>query len=332
MPSDIPGLGVGTIYVQEDTTSGSLPSLAAATIGAAALTPTRFVRSSNLRPVGGNGTYKVAVASFGIDRVNGGYTFGIASAVSSGVTPTAGQGINVRIASSEYAALTNVDLAVGFAIFLQKGSASPQLLNIGIVDTSQDFSFLVMTEANPAAAKVSTANLAAATVTTQDGSRAPGGVNFVKHRTSGGVRRRHRATTVPYTPDDSVDSTLTTARAVDLEFNVLSDGLDDLMLAQGGDFVIYTDTNSQVVSQGAADLYTTTCNISGNKAIKYDMANRTDGSHITCLHIGNVVNNQQEWTEERRKNEASTIPYLLSATSIDRLLVGIQTGSYLIRN
>lgn len=329
MSSQVPTFGVPVVSIAADDPDTTLPSLSTATIAASVLTPNRYNRQSINRPL--NGSYKAILACFGVDQENGGYTFGIGSTITATLTPTLGQGILVRIAAGGFGALTGIGGSLAIAMFLKKGAADPQLTSYGIFDATQDFSFLLMEEALPSSPRFTAAALATppGTEDPRAGSREPIGVLFNSlGTTTKGVRFRHKTTTVTVSPDDTVDYPVVTARATDVEFSVLNTELDILMQANGGNFVEFTDTNDNVVQQGASDLYTTAANIRGNQAIMVDMPPNAAGSYISRLHIGNVISNSAEYTEEYLKDAAPSTPLTLVGASLDKLLVPMFNGIF----
>lgn len=325
MPSNAPSFGVPSVSFSTVDTATSIPSLAAATVTAAALTPTSYNRNSVLAPLSNTG-YKVAVALLGFDVINNGYTFNIASPLSSTVTPTVGQGILINIANPLPANMTG---AIAAAIFIQKGTASPQLAEFAYIDAigGTQFTHLLMNEPLGSAPQVSSALLAAATSTALLGSRAPKGVLYTPFTpTTRGVKFNRKAIKVPVSPDNGPDYEIVTVRSTDLQFSVLADSLTFLSQALGGDTWTFTDTDSTIVDQMQSDMYAVVANVQGNRPLLIQMPPDHQGKVINRLHMGNLVINQAEFTESRLKNEAFALDFNLQAAALDALMVSMFAG------
>lgn len=322
MPANLPPFGVSLVSFGSPDPTNNVGSLAAATTAYSVITPDKFTQNSRLAAL--NDTYNITLALLGFDRVNKGYTIGISTPASSDQVVTTGEGILMRIAQPLPTGMAD---AIAVAVFLQKGSADPQMVDYAYIDPFTDFSFLLMTEPLRSAFTVPQATLAAATATRQIGSRTGARVIYTPFTpTTGGVRRNHKFTKTDYRPDDSPDSQIPVGTGTDLEFSVYTDDLEILAQAIGGDFTEFTDTDSSVVQQLYSNMYSTVANIDGNRALKVLDPPNNLGVENNNLYLGNVVSNVQDFTEGRLKTEAATVNYLLSAANLDRMLAPFRTG------
>lgn len=322
MPATLPPLGVDQVSFGKPDPTASVPSLAAATVSVSVVTPDVFSKNSSLLPL--NGSYKITTALMGFDMTNRGYTLGISSAQSATVSPTLGDGILIRIDSPYPAGMEN---AIAAAIWVQQGSADPQLTSFGFIDPFTDFSYLLMSRPLRSALMADQAVLGAATATTDLGDRDAKQVIYTDFiPTTRGVRRNHRFTKVPYAPDDSVDSDVITAHGTDMAFSCYTDSLELLAQAIAGDYVQFTDTDSSIVTQLESNLYATTSNVEGNRPLRVLSPPNNLGEEVTTLYVGNVAVNSDDFTEQRLKTEAGTVDFLLKAANFDRLLTPMRTG------
>ena len=337
MANIVPPLGVSQVSALLPN-SDALPTMLGVTDAFSVVTPTVYNRGSNKKAMSAVNDYNVYLAAFGMDQINGGYTFGIATAASGDQEVSAGQGVLCRVAAADIATATHLSEAVGIALFLQVGAATPQICAVGMVNAATDFSFLIMEEPYFSATKISAADLATPPATPTRGIGSRNASNFgttpllLTDPSSGGVREVNSVTTAAFRPDNSVNTDIKTSQAVAVEFNCLSDQLDFLMQAAGGDYVQYTDTNSDICYQGSYNNYVTTSNVPGNTALLVTDPPQTNGNFLNRLYTGNVAENQGEYTFARTKEEAPSVPLTLKPAALDGLLNGISTGQALGRN
>ena len=327
MPSLAPTLGVPKVQLSTVDSTTTVGSLAAATIAYSVLAPTKFRHASSKIPL--NGTYKVTIALVGYDIVNRGFTIAISSPQSVGQVVPLGSGILIRIAQpfATSAAGANMENAIAVAIFLSKGSGNPRLANFGYIDPDNDFSYLAMYEPLLAAPNDTQATLGAATVTDTFGSRDPKAVVYSNpFRTVGGVRKTHRQEAVRVDQDDAPAYDSPVARAVDLEFSVLSNSLLDLAQLSGGDYQTYLDTNGDTVELADTEIQAITSQLTGNKAIKVLYAPDKLGHQATELFMGNVDVSNAEFVENYQKTEQFRLDQKLVGAPIDGLTGAVGSG------
>lgn len=328
MPSQQPVFGVPTVFVSEDDTT-QLTTMAAVTTAASAVTPSKYTNTQGGKKL--SGSYKIAVAPFGRDIVNFGYTFGIPTAFQGmAVSITSGQGLLIRIATGAKPGFMSKTIAM--AVFLQKGSADPWLAGYAFIDNSADFAYLQMTEPGADVPTFTTTQLSAGTVVSPSGSRDPYGVTYRKITpTTGGVRFTHRRQKVQVSPDQTLDYEAPTAAATDISFRAYRQGIEDVTYSIGGNFTSFTDTNSDLVELGESDLYTTAAAVEGNRAIKIVMPRQPGGLQQQRLYIGNLTVNSADVTEEYLKTAQAALDFNFTAASYDDLLVPFNTGLFYTR-
>ena len=323
MPSQSFRVGVAAVQLAVST-SLAIGSMASTVVTCAAVTPTSFLNNDIRQSLPASTTWKVCIAPVGEDQVNGGYTVGVASAESSAITTTAGQGIKVHVdvsGTNSLASITNVASMCLVAIFLKQGAADYQLCDFAYVDPAKDFNYVITTKPLLTAPYFNYTLLSAATVDATLGSRVPYGYSFVSLApTTGGVTVQRDVASVTISPDNSLDFQVATARSTTISFNLLANDVVDVVRAAGGTYVKYTD-NSIVQENAQQSIATAQAKLIGNKPVKLVMPPDRSGFQEVRIYMGCLTSPQNQITESWSRDAATPIQYVFSTAIQDKLLI-----------
>jgi hypothetical protein len=322
------GFGVPTVQFGLTDTATTLPSLQTSVITAAETAWTRRRKNTSFKNLSGD--YKVGVALMGYDDENGGYAIAEMSDLSSTITVAAGEGILIELATLPAGMVS----AVAASIWLQKGTALPQLAGYAYVDdTGNPFSYMLRKEPSLAAPRVAEATLISAAATTDLLKyRTPKGSAWTsKVETTGGIQFPRSKQTAEYQPDSTLDTRIPLGSNTSLRFSIYSTGLDDLADNVGGDFVEYTATGGDTVQLLDSDPHIIASTLDGNRAIKCLMPADNNGKAITRLFIGNTIINVSDSNEEWVKDRIYRLDVECAPLAFDDLLKTCDTGIYYVR-
>jgi hypothetical protein len=327
MPLNQVNYGVPTVQVSTPDPVNSLATMAAVTFAVTSVPAGKILRGSSRTPLPA-GTYKVWATLMGYDP-QGGYAMTASTAtMTTAVTNTSGNGLLCRIAATNFGA-TNIITAVSVALWIQVGSANPQLCDFAYVNPSLDFSFLIQYLPSSQAPYTTASVLTGAAADPLLGSiRTPqASLLGTAYETTGGVQFNHQREGFTASPDNSRNFPVTTSRGTDVSFRILNPLLQDSEQVQGGDYLSYTDTdtNSTVIEQGASDLFTTLANMRGNGAILVTYPANNAGRVLRKLVLGCQTVNNDTFTETFQKDAQTELQFTLSSACYDKLLLGMQT-------
>lgn len=308
--------GVAEVEISQDDPT-VVGSLAAVTMSAALDTPIEFAAKSANKVLSSAETYKVAVGLVGRQSTGKGYTVGITTPLSAALTPAAGQGLKIKILNTDF--VNGFNKAITVAIFLQTGSADPQIAGFAYIDPAEDFVYEVFTKPLKKAPSFTSAILTAATANRILGTRSALGVTYEAITpTTGGVRLIHRTSKVTIRPDNVPDFDVVTTRATDIQFSALVADNRHLAGAFGTNYVKFSD-GGQTIEQSESDLVSAIASLNGNRAIRLFMPPDANGDSTIRLYMGNLDINQQDVTENTSKTDQLQIDFNLQAAGVDYL-------------
>lgn len=330
MPAYSFRLGVSTVSLSQSDPTTSLPSLAALTISASAITPTTLLLNDVKNKLDTSATYQVMIGLMGEDQTNAGYTIGYCSQGSGIVSITSGQAIQVKVSNASWPA--NFSKAAAVAIFLKINSADWQLAEFAYLDDQNDFSHVIVAKPLIDAPKFTTAVLRSTTADTTLGDRAPTGYTYVSlSPTTGGVTVNRETTTITVSPDTSSDFTLTSSRTATINFQLLANDVADVVRGNAGNYVEYTDSGA-TFKEAQMSLNVAIARVLGNKPIKLLLPPDSRGRQETRLYLGQLTTNQSANTEAWTKTATTPIGFTFSAVPIDRLVQSQHTEITYIRS
>lgn len=327
MPIDSVASGVPTLQISQPDPTGTLTTLASATTTVAEVSVAPRKRSG--RPAIPSGAViKAFITWMGYDP-NGGYAMNASTATPGSATTTsaANKGLLLRAASPIPANGAN---AICAAIWLQIGSANPQLCDFAIINPKLDFSFTVSSLPTPGAPYTTVAKLTGATPDPLLGSsRTPyQSLLTPPYTTTGGVNLRHRTEKYTATPDQALNYPVRLGQATDVITRILNPSMSDAVATLGGDELSYidTDTATTPIDQYAHDIFTSQPDQTGNQAILITYASDTAQRILRRLFLGQVGTTTDDTEENYKKDAQTELQLSLTAAAQDRLLKGMPTA------
>jgi hypothetical protein len=327
MPSQ--SFRIGPAQVSIYTPNGSiLPPASSVGFTAALINPTTLYLNSVKKALTLGTGYQVVWGYLGVDNVNGGYTVTVCSSAAPSVTPlSATPAIYMNIPAANLPAGAANTPAV--AIFLKAGNGNYTLAEFAQLNVNSGIDFNhVITEAplfsNPG--NFTLATLQAATVDPTLGSRVAGGWSpTVLSPTTGGVTVTRSVTQVTVSPDNTADFQIVTTRTVQISFQLLANDVLNVIQGNAGSFVQYTSTNNGIIQEAQMSLNTAAALISGNNPMALLMPPDSSGNQEVRLYLGQLLQNQQQNTEDWKKDSTTPIGFTYSAVSIDKLTNSLNT-------
>lgn len=331
MPTDSVSYGVPTLQISEpDPAGGTLTGLGSVTLAATEISTT-VNRNSRRQPIPSGAVLKAWLTLMGYDP-RGGYAITAATAAMSTAitTSAAGKGLLLRVASPP----TQFADAVCAAIWLQVGSANPQLCDFAIINPKLDFSFRVNSLPFSQANYTTAADLAATNGTPLLGMNGVAKTGILKSKlslpfeTTGGVNFKHRKEKFTASPDSGLNYPVPTGQATDLSTKILNPVIQDTATVLGGDYESYidTDTAGTPIDQMSHDIFTSQSTQTGNQAALVTFAPDAAGRVLRRLLLGQVATNSDDFEENYRKDGQTELQLTLTAASLDKLLRGMPTG------
>lgn len=322
MSKSIPVIGVSTVTLgAPDPSASALPSLNSLVFSASA-TEATIVNNEVRSALQTSTNYQVALAFWGYDITNGGYTIGTSSAGSGTVSLTAStQGIRILVPNANWPAgtFTSTDHRL-VAVFLRQGTGNFQLCDVAYVDPNNDFDFMVAAKPFNTPTR-SLAFLQNASTDSIFGSRAPyPGAETSVGVTSGGVTLDFTAAQAQVSPDTSPDYQIATSRGCNVTFASLQNNAIDIVKATAGIYVQFTGASGATIRLAQQTMLTASAALKGNAHIVIDEPVDQNGVSNTRIILGNLTVSQVQNTFSRTKTAPALLNYNLQTAAIDTLL------------
>lgn len=317
MPSSTFRVGVANVQVSVDD-AASLPSLSTLSFTASAEAPTSVLRNDVKRGLDTTTTYQVMLGLVGRDDTSTGYTVGYCSPGSGILAPISGQGIRITVPVGSWP--PGYQKAACVAIFLKIGGADWQLAEFAYLDTQYDFNHMVVARPMPAAPIFTEALLRSSTADAILGDRSPKGYTYLAlSPTTGGVEVTRETSSVPLNPDTGNQFNLTTARTASIKFELLANGVADIIRGNAGNTATFT-VGGIVYEVGQMSMNSALALVTGNKPVKLFMPPDNNGRQEVRLYLGQNVQNQEGNTEEWKKDAFAGVTYVWSPAAFDTLI------------
>lgn len=331
MPADVIRIGALTVNQLFPNTAGSVlgdcSALTNLTMTVAAITPNLLEIHDITQPLDPSITYKVAVATWGYDIANGGYTFNKTSPFlpSSGQTVTAGQALHVSIPNANLP--TGVANATGIAMFLQQGSANPQLAKVSVVDAARDFEDVIGFLPHPAAPTFLASDLTGGNSTSLIGSASPyPNTALPLGPTINGVALDMTVTDITVPLDNSPPFKVRLSSQPSLSFEVADNSTLNYVRSNAGVFAQYSPGSSQYVATGSMGIATASATLRGNTAVSFTAPVDNQGAAETYLMFG-ALENQSGTHMLWGQRQVPTIQFKLETGIQDKLLRNVHSMS-----
>ena len=329
MASLAPTFGVPRVQLSSSVPDTTLDDLNAfVDLDISALAWTKIRKNSPKKKLAG--TYFVKIVEMGYDEDNNGFTFGKSTPTVAGQLIGSGEGLLCRIDNGDFD--TNMGDCAFIGIFIAKGAGDYRLANLGYMDPDNDFSYMVTGEPLLDALSMTATELDGNTPLDYAGNRTPVAIEYSKRfRTVGGVKINHRMESTKVDQDDACAYDVPVARSADLEFAVLSNNLEDLAQLSAGDYVKYTDSNTDIVELGDSEIQAILSQLKGNKAVKVIYPPNKKGSQVTKVFAGATDVSNAEWVENYQKLEQFRLDQKLIGAPVDDCLGSIGGGVAYVR-
>lgn len=324
MPKKSSVFGVGKINIGIKDPALTIPALNAATLVGSSTPPdSGQYRPGTTRPKLTAGDYKFWVAPLGYDNVNGGYSIGRSTATpGSAVTVDSGDFLELYMASPLPSGLQN---AIAMAVFLQKATEDPKMVDWAFINPASAFSWLVTTLGGDNAPTVPVATLTSTTANAITGNRTPVGVDWGPTLdTTGGIEFSNPVETLTESPDNSQDFQVKVGQLTNLAFKIRGQGMKDISFALGYDYVQFTNTDGKVVQQSTGDIFDIVSQLNGNGAVRVTQPRAGVGGRIEkALFLGMVHASTAELRRRQGKLEPTGMDIALNSANLDYLLDGM---------
>lgn len=274
-------------------------------------------------PLEAGANYYVLLTALGEDRTNGGLTSTLPSPTSGPITiaDATTDGIHVNISSANIPA--NVGNAFAMAVWLKKNSGDFQLQGYGYIDTSNGFNYLITCEPLTTAQTYTSARLYSATNAPDDlGDREPYTIEYLKlsPKTSAGLTVARLNSQVGVSPDTGPDINFTTARGIALRFQLLANGVKEIVQGNAGKFAQYQH-GGRTYKQSNMSLSTAAALLTGNLPFKVILPSDSQRVAVIRIYLNTVAQSQAANNEETwGRDTVATVNWDVNTVSFDAYL------------
>lgn len=316
-------IGVPSIALSVEDPTVSLPSMAGVvpTVTAVNGYDSGSIQLDSLRTamdVATNYQFMVGLVGHASNR-KGGYTVTRCSEATGIAQLSANQAFKISIPSGS---LPNLyDRAVCAVVFSRKGSSSLwKLQDFAYIESGVDLVTVVGTDPLANADAFDVAVLQSTTSDPVLGLRDPIGVlDYNITLTQGGVVVNREVTSFNVDADQIPAFPISTARAANIQFNTLANGIKEVTKAVGGEYYQVAHGASSL-EIARATIATAFAVLRGNRRIKLVMPNDSGKAGEIRVYIGNLFISPVAISESWQKAATTPIPFQLSTAPQDNLL------------